>query len=290
MAGKFTVHAFGVLHKDGSQALQDVLKLVEQDPIEDRNRYVGTSSIRIEHIAYDAKDNVWYMDFVKMRDTHGPAKGSKTKAVEGFLFKDDETFCEETAVIYSPKTNHIIVQYNHYGVKYAAIENYFSYYNDALNNVYELTPKYDADVERHFEKRSAIRKLEMGIDPRHLTKADKVQGTAVYDAIDVGDKSDAAHVSIEITATRGKKGKLNQYIDKSVEFLRKLQATNPNAVSKINATVVSIDNKVQVLDLIAQRLSRTLSDLPLGDDKRWPRDDRYRGLRRVMLGWKAILK
>jgi hypothetical protein len=288
MAEQFTVHAFGVKLSDGTQALEDVLKLIQAETIEQRNREIKGATIRIEDIK--KKNGMWYMDFIKIRDTHGPGKGSKTKAVKGFTFTGDETFCEETAILFIPATHHLLVQYNHYGVKYSAIEDYFSQYNDAVNNVYELTTKYDADVERQFESRKLIRKLELAIDPRHLTKEDKKKGTAVYDAIDVGDKSDAAQVEISVSAGLGKKSQLNSYIEKTVEHLRRLHIIRPNGVSKINATVVGVDEKVAVLDLIAQRLKRTFKDIPVGPDKRWPVGDRYHGLDKARLGWKNILK
>lgn len=288
MAGKFTVHAFGVKLNDGSQNLEDVLKLIMSETIEQRNREIKGATIRIEDIKQE--NGLWYMDFIKIRDIHGPGKGSKTKAVKGFTFTGDETFCEETALLFIPETHHLLVQYNHAGVKYSAIEEYFSQYNSAANNVYELTAKYDADVERQFESRKFIRKLELAIDPRHLNKEDKKKGTAVYDAIDVGDKSDAAHVAFSVSAGLGKKSQLNKYIEDTVDYLRRLHLLRPNGVSKISATVVGLDEKVAVLDLIAQRLKRTLQDIPVGPDKRWPLGDRYVGLDKVRLGWKKILK
>jgi hypothetical protein len=290
MASKFTVHAFGVKHHDDSQPLVDILKQIEKDGIAIRNRTIKGAPVRVEHIEFDTRNNIWYLDFIKIRDTHGPAKGSKTKAVQGFNFVGDETFCEETALIYIPKTNHMLIQYNHYGVKYSVIEDYLSQYIEAVNNIYELTPKYDADVERQFEDRKFIKKLDMAIDPRHLSKEDRAKGTALVDAIDIGDKSEAAHISIAVKASRTKKGHLNPFIDKTVETLRRIQLLKPKAVSKIKASVVGIDEKVAVLDLIAHRLTMSLGDIKPGKDKRWPRADRYRGLFRVMTGWKKVLK
>lgn len=290
MASKFTVHAFGVKHYEDSQPLVDILKVIEKDILERRNRSIKGAPVRVEHIEYDAANKIWYLDFIKIRDTHGPAKGSKTKAVEGFNFVGDETFCEETALIYIPRTNHMLIQYNHYGVKYSVIEDYFSQYVDAVNNIYELTPKYDADVERQFEDRKFIKKLEMAIDPRHLTKEDRTKGTAVFDAMDIGDKSQAVHLAISVTASRTKKGQLHPYVDRTVETLRRLHLLKPKAVSKIKASVVNVDDKVIILDLIAHRLTMSLGDIKPGKDKRWPRADRYRGLFRVMTGWKKILK
>ncbi len=288
MAAEFTVYAFGVKLHDGSQSLEDVLKLIQSETLLKRNRVIKSATIRIEDIKFS--NGAWYMDFIKIRKTHGPGKGSETKPVQGFTFTGDETFCEETALMFIPATNHLLVQYNHYGVRFAAIEEYFSQYNKAVNNVYELTAKYDDDTERQFEARKSIRKLELAIDPRQLTASDKKAGTALTDAIGIGDKSDAASVALTISAGTSKKSKLTKFIDKTVTHLKKLATTKPDAVSKINASVVTLDDKVLVLDLIAHRLKTTVGGVPLGLDRRWSVADRYHALDKVKLQWKNKLK
>lgn len=287
MAGKFTVHAFGVAALDNSEDLEVTLKTILGDDLEQRNRRIAGADIRVEDIKKTG--GVWLLDFAKLRYIHGPGKGSKSKAVQGFSFEGDETFCEETAVMYIPSTKHLLVQYNHYGVRYSAIEEYFSKYIESENNIYEFSPKYDADTERLYEQRTLTKKLVLSIDPRHLSAADRKAGTAVAEAINIGDKSNAGAVELTISAGAGKKGKLTEYIDRTIALARKLYEDNPDSVSKIKASV-SIDHKVKVLDLITQRLKLDFGDLPVGEDKRWARTDRYRGLERAKKGWIKVLK
>ncbi|EJL6880505.1 hypothetical protein NMT00_003511 [Vibrio cholerae] len=290
MAGNFKVHAFSVIgSNDKTDELVEILKEIQADEIEDRVRTVGEHEIRVEHIEY--KDNLWYMDFIKFRDVHGPGKGSRKTEVLGFEFNAGEVFCEETALIYCPKSNYIVLQYNHHGVRYSAIEDYFSIYSDNPDNQYELQPKYDDDVDRKFTSRKATKSLTLAIDPRLLSEKDRDAKTALGTAIELGDKANASKIEITITAGREKKRVLSKFIDDTATKLKKLAERNPDAVRKLRAGVVSagLDEKVQVLDLIEERLCRDFTGIPVGADRRWPREARYQALDKARKGWKKIL-
>ncbi|EKO3430229.1 hypothetical protein NTH35_001770 [Vibrio fluvialis] len=290
MAGNFKVHAFGVKNlNDKTDKLEDVLEEIKKDTIDGRVMLVGQHEIRVEHI--EEKNGLWYLDFVKFRDVHGPGKGSKATQVSGFKFKKGEVFCEETAMIYDPKINAIIMQYNHHGVRYAAIEEYFSRYTDGADNQYELQPKYDEGVEQKFASRKAIKSLTLAIDPRLLTEKDHAAKTALGTAIDLGDISNASKIEITITAGREKKRFLSKIIDQTIVKAKSLAEKNPNAVSKLRTGVVGpgLDETVQVLDLIAERLCKDFTTVPVGADRRWPRDARYQALEKAKRGWRKVL-
>lgn len=289
MAGNFRVYAFGVVGlNDQTDDLEDVLEDIKNDKIEDRFKLIGKNKIRVEHI--EKSGDLWKLDFIKFRDVHGPGKGSKNTEVSGFNFKKGEVFCEETALIYCPKTSYALIQYNHHGVRYAAIEEYFSMYSDNPDNQYELQPKYDDDVDRKFDNRGAMKKLTMAIDPRLLSQNDRDANTALSQAIELGDKSNASKIEITITAGREKKRLLSNFIDNTSSKLRNLSEHNPDSVTKLQAGIVdSIDSKVEVLDLISERLCRNFTDIKVGPDMRWPRNERYKALERARRGWNKIL-
>ncbi|MFQ2325303.1 DUF6731 family protein [Aeromonas dhakensis] len=290
MAGNFRVHAFGIVGlNDKTDDLEDVLNDILADDIEDRVRTIGQHEIRVEHI--EKVDGLWHLDFVKFRDVHGPGKGSRKTKVLGFDFKAGEVFCEETALMYCPKRSYILLQYNHHGVRYSAIEDYFSVYSGNPDNQYELQAKYDDDVDHKFTSRKATKSLTLAIDPRLLSDKDRDSKTALGSAIELGDKSNASKIEITITAGREKKRFLSKFIDDTATKMKKLAEKNPDAVGKLRAGVVSsgVDEKLQVLDLIEERLCRNFTDIPVGIDKRWPRDARYKALERARRGWKKIL-
>ncbi|HAS8528874.1 TPA: hypothetical protein I7769_20465 [Vibrio vulnificus] len=163
MAGNFKVHAFSVCHlNDVTEDLDEVLTQIQADALEDRIKTIGQVQVRIEHIQQDDDGN-WKLDFVKFRDVHGPGKAARDTPVTGFEFDEGEVFCEETAAIYFPATGYILIQYNHHGVRAAAVEEYLSIYTADPDNQYTLRPKYDEDADRRFDNRAATKKITLAM-------------------------------------------------------------------------------------------------------------------------------
>ena len=289
MNEKMKVHAFGVKKIEKSGNLEDLLKQIKKDSLENRVRTISFSDIRIEHVRN--KDGLWYFDFGKFRTQHGPGKASKSKPTEGFDFQEGEVFCEETACLYVPKTNHLIVQYNHHGTRIGVIQNYLNEYESNNSYLFEMLPKYDDTVENKFRNRAATKKIIFEIDPRFLSQKDKVSGTALTQALDLGKQSQGEKIELTISAGKSKKKYLSEFIDKTAETLKSIAGNNPDGVTKLKVGVLeNIDSRMEVLDLIEQRLVHEFSDIPLGKDLRFPRKERYKALTRALNGWKNVLK
>ena len=289
MKEKMKVHAFGVRKINKSGNLESLLQQIKSDPLSKRIRTINFNDIRIENIKSD--NGLWYFDFGKFRDQHGPGKASRTKPTTGFDFEDGEVFCEETACLYIPKTSHLLVQYNHHGTRIGVIQSYLNSYDP--NNVYafEMMPKYDETVERKFRDRAATKKIIFEIDPRFLNQQDKVAGTALTQALELGKKSQGEKVELIISAGKAKKRFLSDFIDKTANVLKKKAGENPDGITKLKVGILeNLDSRMEVLDLIAHRLVHEFSDMKLGKDLRFPRSERYKALTRAYNGWKNVLK
>lgn len=292
MAGKFKVYAFGMTALNSqANSLEEILVDIEFDDLESRLRIIDKNPVRIEHIE-KSEDGMWLMDFVKLRDVHGPGKASMGSPVQGFEFEEGEVFCEETAALYSPETNHIIIQYNHFGVRHSAIEEYFSSYVESENNIYGLKPKYDDEVDNKFRNRKNIRKLKVGLDPRLLSQKDADAGTALSKAIEIGSESNGATIDITISAGVDKKRFLDrESISGFISKVRGISEQKPDSIRHLEVGIVGdIDSKMQVLDLIAPRLSKIYQDIKLDSDKRWPRKERYNRLLKAYRSWEKKFK
>ena len=289
MREKFKVHAFGVRLHDKSGNLEDLLEQIKKDGLSARVRTIGYSDMRIEDVTY--KDGLWFFDFGKFRDQHGPGKASKSTPVQGFAFKKGEVFCEETACLYIPKSRHLIIQYNHHGARAGKIQDYFNNYDPNNAYTFELVPKYDETVERKFRNRAATKKIIFEIDPRFLSQSDRVSGTALTHALDLGRQSHGEKVELVISAGKPKRNYLSEFIDKTAETLKKKAEENPDGITKLKVGILeNLDSRMEVLDLIAQRLVHEFDDIPLGSDLRFPKVERYKALRRAYNGWKNVLK
>lgn len=147
------IHAFKVTKEDKTADLADVLKLVHAEKkLDKRIRLINRAELRIDSI--ELRDGVWFLDFVKFRQTQGPGRGKKKAKTEGFEFKRGESFAEETAALYDPATNYMLVQYNHSGVRAGSIAQYLSDYDGASANIYSLNPKYDPETERKLQQKA----------------------------------------------------------------------------------------------------------------------------------------
>lgn len=289
MNEKMKVHAFGVMVHDKSGRLEDLLGIIKADKLEDRVRTIPGGDMRIEHVKYT--NGMWFFDFGKFREQHGPGKASKATPVQGFTFNEGEVFCEETACLYIEEPGYLIVQYNHHGARIGRIQEYLNSYANNSSFAFEFLPKYDESIERKFTNRSATKKITFEIDPRFLNESDKASGTALTHALDLGKQSGGEKIELTISAGRPKNKFLSDFIDRTAEKLKVLAGNNPDGVTKLKVGVLeNLDSRMEVLDLIAQRLVQEFPDIPLGSDLRYPQKERYKALERAYNGWKSILK
>ena len=289
MKEKIKVHAFGIKKFHNSGNFEDLLLQIKSDKLQKRIRNISYNDVRIEDIKYE--NGLWYFDFGKFRDQHGPGKASKEKPTKGFEFEEGEVFCEETACLYIPKSNHLIVQYNHHGTRIGVIQNYLNTYD--INNSYgfEMLPKYDESIEGKFRNRAATKKITFEIDPRFLNQKDIVSGTALTQALDLGKKSQGERIELTISAGKARNKFLSDFIDRSASLLKKESEENPDGITKLRVGVLeNLDSRMEVLDLLAHRLVHEFSDMPLGEDLRIARSERYNALTRAYNGWKNKLK
>lgn len=231
---------------------------------------------------------MWSIDFGKFRDQHGPGKASKTTPIEGFTFNEGQVFCEETACLFIQESNHLIIQYNHHGARAGTIQDYFNSYGD--DYIFELRPKYDESVDRKFRNRVATKKLIFEIDPRFLSEGDREAGTGLTQALDIGNQSNGEKVELVISAGKAKNKFLSEFIDRTANALKLKAEEKPDAITKLKVGVLEhLDSRVEVLDLIAQRLVREFSDIPVGADLRFPKEERYKALHRAYNDWQRVL-
>lgn len=284
------IHAFKVKKEDGSAELVDVLKQIGAEAkLEKRIRIVNRAELRIDSI--ELRDGVWFMDFVKFRQTQGPGRGKKKAKTEGFEFKRGESFAEETAALFDPASGYILVQYNHSGVRAGSISQYLSDYDGAATNIYNLDIKYDPETERKLQQKAIKKSLSFRIDVTQMTAQDLKDGVPLEQAIALGRDCSAGQISVELAAGGTRDNGLKGKIAATLQALQKIAGNNPSAIQSVKVGgKASADDAIEVLDLLTQRLSVEFSDIKPGIDLRLPLEDRWKGLTRARNGWIKVLK
>jgi hypothetical protein len=299
MAGKMNVHLFQVSRDTGAQPLEDLLKEIERLTLDTRIRNLANGSFRLEHIEHPRSENnatdYWLLEFVKLRFEHGPGKVGKHTAVEGFVLGDDEGFGEETAALYDPKTNHMIIQYNHHGMRASAIERYFNVFDHAPEEVssYELLMRIDPSAEIKLAQKRFITKLRFKIAPPKMTAAHRDAGISLNRVLELNNDQNGGAIEVTISASRGQT--LGQRAMSMINDLRRLSAHDvdegTDVVSRFEVGGKNdLLDKSDAINMITPKLELTISDLMLGGDRRYTRRSRWDGLLRAQRGWREIME
>lgn len=299
MAGKMNVHLYQVKRDEGALPLAELLAHVAGLPLEGRIKSLSTGDFRLEHVEPPRSEHnntdYWLLDFVKLRFENGPGKVGKSTAVTGFQFGEDEGFGEETAVLYDPKLNHMVVQYNHHGMRASAIERYFNSINHDPDEVtsYELLIKMDPSAEIRLAQKKYITKLKLKISPPKMTPAHRAAGVSLDQILALNNDQNGGSIEIAITAAKGE-----TLADKALTFIDGLRRLAAHDIDE-GTDVVSrfeVEGKNDLLDradainMLTPKLQFTIGDLMLGGDRRYTRRSRWDGLLKARQGWRDIIQ
>jgi hypothetical protein len=114
------------VHQRGPRSLDQIVTRLHGLALEDRY-FAGP--VRLEDIG--RRSGLLLMDFSRERGGHGPGRMSKRAALQNIQLGAGESFGEDTGIALDPQTGLAAVQYNHYGPRVTAIEDYLFAYDGA---------------------------------------------------------------------------------------------------------------------------------------------------------------
>lgn len=284
------IHAYKVVRDKDSVPLAQVLESISnQRRLDTRIRRVYGADVRAE--AVRQKAGIWLLDLVRIRTNHGPGKVGRDSPVTGFDFAPGEGFGEETAALFDPSTDYMLVQYNHVGVRAGAIAEYLSVYDPYSSNAYQLRPKFASDVETRLRRQTITKDITFQIDLPKMTSTDREYGHDLASAIEFGREKGAERVTVSISVHGRSRDKgLRAGAKQTISSLRRLMGSDPDAVRRLEISgKEDADAITETLNLVAHRLTEEFGDLRLGADLRYPRAERWRALERAKNGWKSVL-
>ncbi len=283
------VHAFKVETARNSSPLAGILqRILDETALRNRIKTINTIDMRAD--AVENRAGIWLMDFVRFRGDHGPGKVGRDSEIEGFDFQPGESFGEETAALYDPGNEYILIQYNHFGIRAGAISDYLSIFFDNEENSYTFKPKYDPEVEAKLRRQRIDRRLEFAIDMSRLSAHDRELGTPLRQALGFGREAGADHIEVVVSVKGEGTRSLARTSRGILDRLKNLQVRNADALSKLKvAGKENSDSVMETLDLIAQRLLFQYGVMP-GPDLRYPREARWSVLERARSHWRGVLR
>ncbi|HHA2904273.1 TPA: DUF6731 family protein [Stenotrophomonas maltophilia] len=271
-----------------SQDVEAVLSAIAKDPLAGRARVVRGSKIRLERVEEVAADpklsRRWELDFVRLRDVSGPGKGSDLTAVEDLDIKANEFFGEEAAALFFPEKGYLVVQYNHHGVRPAAMVQYLSQYMEQEANDFEIAAVLDADADAKFGRMKHVRRFSVAVDLDKLTDKQREAGVGLGEALNRASKMNGARISIQVSVGHDP----NRTLHGVKTWLNKMLKTDALISAEV-AGREAPDGEISPLDLIAEQLTNVI-DINPGTGKRLPWDARLRALGDTAIRWKERMK
>jgi len=283
------IHLYKVNASEGTnRTLESLINVIDQDDLEDRIRGVGAAEVRLDHIDKKKADGnrLWFLDFTRIRDTHGPGKTSRVKPVEDIPMEEDEFFGEEAAALYLPDRRYLLVQYNHFGVRPQAMQTYLSNYLDNEVNIYTFNIVLDPTAENTFRRQTLIKKFEIGVDLTKLTAANRRAGNTLREMADAAAHMDGARMKIQVSVGMDRQGRLAGGVKHVIEsFMR----NNDAVLTAIVTGRETPTSDIEVVDLVEQKLVHADLITPT-DGRRLAQVDRYRTLMRAYTKWKPRIE
>jgi hypothetical protein len=268
--------------------LKSRLEAIVKTPLKERNRLRKNDYIRLE--AHAQRGHLWFCDFVKIRTHHGPARAGLSRPAKGFDLLDDEGFGEETCFLWDSTNDWCVIQYNHYGVRPAAIAEYLGLFVHNQPVLLELLPKLDDKIHAKINAKKLVTKVSLSVAPKQLSNHDYDLGAGLGEATKALRKSEADRVEITITAAKRSGGLHFKLLD-LMNWVNKLGGGHEGSpVTTARATAMEDEKaEAEVLDLLHHRIT-TEVDLTPGKDKRYSQKDRWDANHQAHTAWKHLMK
>ncbi|MFW2804985.1 DUF6731 family protein, partial [Acinetobacter baumannii] len=282
-----TIELYKVNKIEHKQPLEVVFKHIELDGLDQRSRLINQVSIRLDKIIEPTESKpYWLLNFSRILNV-APGQRGKDDQIKDIELEEGHDFAEETAVLYIPHTEYILIQYAHHGPRVSAINEYLNTYIQDMGETpkhYEFLVKLKPDAEARLDNKDTLTELEIRIDPNQMTAAMRNEGKTLAQAIDTVGNLNPKSVYLKVSAKSD-----DGLVKTGVKNFLKMIAREGIA-STVRATGFDEDSeKPETVDLIKDRERKIFKNVPLSTNKRWSEEVRYEHLEKAYNGWKKIL-
>ena len=290
MAKQVTVNIFDIDWDKKGQAQKFSETLLEFGTLKLDQRW--RDDIRLEFVKEDEilGFKVIKLDFVKKREV-GPGRMANASPIQGVQMGRDENFGEETAALYVPKKQWLLVLHNQSGVGPTRITSYCNAIdpgNSERHFNYKATAKLDAEAMKKLKSMNGIRSISVTATMDALTEAEREAGTSLAAA---SRPAKPARINFELHANPShKRGKFLAF-PVAMNLINGLRRRGED-VTRLQVTGESdeIGGKDMMIDLLHHKIKRKFSESELSVvDHRYTRQSRLELLDRAFRGWHKSL-
>ena len=284
----FKIHAFHVHKTDGAPAIANILASIAKTEMRQRLKKIGYQRIRLENITPPSStQKFWLLDFCKLRDD-GPGRASADSASEDIEIDATESFTENTAALYDPSTNIMVLQYNHNGPKHGVISEYLSMWLGMQHEEYDLQIKLNKSAQARLKAKKQFTRIKIKAAPAKISADWKKKNVGLKTSIETqanffGGDIITIDVSVEDARTED-----SLSIRSIINGIVSLAAEDRDAVKQVEVSGRQNDNdKIDVINLISEKLEQVYNKLPLNDGRRIELKIRHEKLEATFNTWRT---
>lgn len=285
MTRKLRVDFFHVERGDGHSGFQEVLVDVAQRSVSDREREPKGVPVRLEAI-----ENVagrFECQLVRIRMDYLPAKvGLGREGLKPFDLRDDEGVAEESAFLYLPDLDVLLLQNNWHGASASLMNAYFNGFIEPGSPHFLFSPIIDAAAQQRLTRMQDIRTFTLEV-AKPSGAFWREHNLPMRELASLASDSDAQKVMVTLKMGH-KDGSMNKsFLKNAAKRFLSLGPGDDREVTALKVGGKMGPDETVVLDLLHHRMSEKVA--VEGDDRRVPYSARRNALRTALVARESEL-
>lgn len=200
------MHAYRVVQR-GQRSLPDVVTAINALPLGDRF-FLGVTEPRLDNLAMGRR--YVRLNFGRIRTGHGPGQIGIHNPVDPIMLDEGRRFGEDTAAVLDTASGYMSIQYNHYGPRATAIEEYLTAADLELNPGrreygFTIAPHFRDEFYDRLRRMEVIKELDLTISIPGVRRHDRARGRALGSVLEapLPDGTETIKLALKPARNRG---------------------------------------------------------------------------------------
>ena len=255
MARKMKIDFYHLKMPPGAKrSFVDLLEMARGLPDEARAVFLNGVPFRLQELRSSRE---WYLgDMLRIRMEGLPPVAKITGEEQDLDIPDDAGLGEETAFLFFPAANALLLQRNRMSVSAAAFEDYFSSLGTVEPDGIALDPILRRDAMVRLMRMGVYRKFTVTVAGLQNMRVPRASGLAIKSMINISQEFRAPSLTVEVSMGHGR-GTLTR-IRETISQLGRILVREEEAGERVTRMLVrgkdDPDEPVEVVDLIEDRL------------------------------------
>jgi hypothetical protein len=265
-----------VMPPDKNLTFVEVLQKILTLPAEQRFQEVSLHHVSLHEVIFGWQQT-WEGEIVRVRMHNIPTKADLTGKIEEIKLADNEGICEQSAFIYHPDTNILLLQSNKYGVSPGNFAQYFELIIGSNTSIY-IDPVIQPDALQRLEKMNRVKIFDISIAA--------LEDTSIFDNYGIEEFANlttvyqAPSINIELKVSRKRNSSLPiEKVRNAARALLKISNKNGSQVKKIRISGSSDDDDSLYVDLLKDRMREYIPISASKSQRNIPYLERQKALR-----------